>query len=162
MKFAEIVIGTITNPQAPKNLQGTQGWFNSTNSHFLVISAFPSPFYGTVMNPNPPNSVGTYINEIADLYDPNGNIVDHFAGIELLIQKFTDSMTVWNGTSMISEPITHTSMIGWSITRHSLLVPPNFSVGAFKILIGYFLTDVEVQEYILHGGIPPKLEVQIE
>ena len=162
MKFAELISQKITNPQAPNNVQGLIGWYNSTNSHFLVLSLFPVPYYGDQFNSAIPNSTGSYGATIGDLLDPNGYTVAHFYAIRTFIQQFNDSMTVWNGTAMENEPQTHTTMTTWMFRMNHLLIPPAYTLADFDFGMGYFLTDEEVREFILRGAIPSQLEVVVK
>jgi len=125
-------------------------WTNSTNSYFLLM--------GIQLNGFPePSQSGLTINGNGILQDASGNALDTLAVLIVSVSQWTNNMTVWNGTSMVSEPYTQTTSQAFIYQKPSMLVPPGYSVFAFLYGWGFWLTSDEVESYILHGS---KLEIK--
>jgi len=126
-------------------------WTNNTNSFFLVIGI------GQQLFPNP-SSPGTYPSQKGILNDPNMNIVDIFYNVQVQIIQWNDTMTVWNGSAMESEPKTDVTAVAIIHERERMLVPPGYTLQYFGYAIGFWLDENEVEEYILghpHKSIMP-------
>ncbi|MEM4067513.1 MAG: hypothetical protein QXV17_11730 [Candidatus Micrarchaeaceae archaeon] len=133
MKFAEI-----TEPSG--------GYKNTTSSYFLALGI---AFLDTPSTLN----TGWQSNQNGILIDPNGNVVDRFFWIDVNVSAFSSSMTVWNGTSMESEPYTSYTAVAIVDRKSSMLVPPQFTLKNFGYAIGFWLTFEETKEYLLKGNI---------
>ena len=129
MKFSELI-------------EPSGGFINTTNSFFLVLGIYDRGY------PNP-TGTGNFENRNGILIDPNGNTVDAFYDIIIQITRWTNNMTVWNGTAMESEPYTQTTSQVIVIEKQSLLIPPKFTFQAFSYAIGYWLTVKEVQKWLM-------------
>ncbi|MEM3423882.1 MAG: hypothetical protein QXE51_04895 [Nitrososphaeria archaeon] len=137
MKFSEIFEPTSTFP-VPELV----GYTNNTTSWFLVLGIQLKALPGIT-------GYGEFENRMGILYDPNGNYVDCFYDIFVEIQTWNSSMTVWNGASMESEPITIYTSTPFVFAKKSMLIPPNFKFQNFRIAYGFWLSYEEVEEYIL-------------
>jgi hypothetical protein len=139
MKFSEII-------------EPSGGYVNTTHSYFLVLGIYDRGY-------PVPNGVGNFENRNGVLIDPAGNDVDVFYDIVVSVTQFTNSMTVWNGTAMQSEPYTQNTAQVIIIQKESLLIPPGFKFSAFGYAIGFWLTAEEVNEMILKGAYGKKEEI---
>jgi len=128
MKFSEII-------------EPPGGYINTTHSYFLVLGIFDRGY------PNP-TGTGNFESRNGSLIDINQNTVDVFYDIIIQVEQWTDSMTVWNGTAMESEPITHTTSTSIIIEKKEMLIPPGFKLLSFGYAIGFWLTAEEVEEYV--------------
>ncbi|MEM3873322.1 MAG: hypothetical protein QXE05_12250 [Nitrososphaeria archaeon] len=141
MKFSEIA-----EPEG--------GYKNNTTSYYLVLDIALDPVITSI------NSTGSFGTSTGTLYDPNGISVGFFKTVNIVISSIPSTMTVWNGTSMESEPINFIVPTVQFISRHNMLVPPGYTLKNFDYAIGFWLTEEEVEQYILHGAIE-KEKIQI-
>jgi len=118
------------------------GFVNNTNSFFLVLGIYDRGY------PNP-TGTGNFENRNGILTDPANNTVDVFYDIIIQITQWTNSMTVYNGTSMVSEPYTQNTSQVIVIEKQSLLIPPKYKFQAFGYAIGYWLTSKEVAKWLM-------------
>ena len=139
MKFSEII-------------EPSGGYINNTHSYFLVLGIYDRGY-------PVPNGIGNFENRNGVLIDSAGNNVDVFYDIVTSVTQFTNSMTVWNGTSMVTEPYTQNTAQVIVIQKESLLIPPGFKFTAFGYAIGFWLTVEEVTEMILKGSYGKKEEI---
>ncbi|MEM4091202.1 MAG: hypothetical protein QXQ46_10790 [Thermoplasmatales archaeon] len=133
MKFSEIV-------------EPSGGYRNNTTSYFLVLDISGTAYTGIL------NSTGVYTATAGILRDPNGNNVGVFKMIAVVVSSIPSTMTVWNGTSMESEPIDFIVSNTEYSERHNMLIPPGYYFIGFGYAIGFWLDEDEVREYILKGN----------
>ncbi|MEM4005059.1 MAG: hypothetical protein QXM43_05425 [Desulfurococcaceae archaeon] len=132
MKFSEII-------------EPSGGYVNTSHDYFLVLGIYDRG-YPT------PTGTGNFENRNGVLTDPNGNTVDVFYDIVVQVSQWTNNMTVWNGTSMETEPYTQNTTQVFILEKKEMLVPPSYRLSGFGYAIGFWLTFDEVQEYILKGN----------
>ncbi|MEM3489824.1 MAG: hypothetical protein QXO75_09270 [Nitrososphaerota archaeon] len=132
MKFSEI--------QEPYG-----GYVNKSDSYFLVlgINSYPS---------TNPSSIGISQDAVGELVDPENNTVDYFKMAVMATNQWDQSMTVWNGTTMESEPLTQIVSGSWSFEKTIMLIPPGFTFKNFGIAYGFWLSEEEVKQMSLGFG----------
>ncbi|MEM3872849.1 MAG: hypothetical protein QXE05_09860 [Nitrososphaeria archaeon] len=127
------------------------GFKNNSTSYFLVLDIADNPAVSSM------DSIGSYSSFAGSLVDPNGVPVANFKFIFINVSSVQSTMTVWNGTSMVSEPINFIIPTVQYIARHEMLIPPGYSFNNFGYAIGFWLTFEELQEYLLKGKSDEKI-----
>ncbi|MEM4067681.1 MAG: hypothetical protein QXV17_12570 [Candidatus Micrarchaeaceae archaeon] len=133
MKFSEII-------------EPSGGYRNNTTSYFLVLDIAGTTYTAML------NSTGVYTAASGILRDPNGNDVGYFKFIAVVVSSVPSTMTVWNGTSMESEPINFIVSNTEYSERHNMIIPPGYYFINFLYAIGFWLDEDEIREYILHNS----------
>ncbi|MEM3830024.1 MAG: hypothetical protein QXP36_12555, partial [Conexivisphaerales archaeon] len=113
----------------------------NSNSYFLVLGIYDRGY-------PVPNGTGNFENRNGILIDQNGNTVDVFYDIVVQVQSWNSTMTVWNGTTMESEPITLYTSVPIIIKKERMLIPPGYKFQAFGYAIGFWMTIEEVEKML--------------
>ncbi|MEM3872841.1 MAG: hypothetical protein QXE05_09820 [Nitrososphaeria archaeon] len=152
MRYIQFPNLTITNP-AGQSYAGVL--YENVTTSFVRIMGLPRPVLTGSITPSAPYWFAYYYY----IQDLNSNVIDTVDQFLYQLNAYTGDITVWNGTSMETEPATFPALSSVYLSRKNSIMPPQSRLtvtiagSASNTMTfsgwGIVLTDEEMKEVVV-------------